>query len=115
MIKLFAKNAAKLPGILAFQIHQVVAIFHTTIEIYVRPKNFFLFFTLSANHNIGNHATKIKNVRGDTGHEAHNNSPPMIAMNKLENRFKQVVLVKIKVYFTQRRKEKLRTQRIYDE
>jgi len=54
---------------------------------------------------------KIKKVRGETGHEAHSNKPPMIAMTKLENRFKQVVLVKIKVYFTQRRKEKLITQR----
>jgi hypothetical protein len=77
----------------------------------VRPKNCFLFFIVSANHNIGSHATKIKKLRGDTGHDAHSNNPPVIAMNKLVNRFNPIVLVKIKDYCTPRRKEKLRTQR----
>jgi hypothetical protein len=53
---------------------------------------------------------KIMNVSGDTGHEAHSNNPPMIAMNKLENRFNPIVLVKIKDYYTPKRKEKLRTK-----
>jgi len=46
---------------------------------------------------MGSHARKIKKLSGDTGHAAHNNNPPPIAIKKFPERFKLLVLVKIKV------------------
>jgi hypothetical protein len=57
------------------------------ITIYVRPKNFFLLFTVDSSQSKGTHAMNIKKVSDDTGQAAQSNDPPPIAMKRLVNRF----------------------------
>jgi hypothetical protein len=70
--------AAILPTSVLFQIHQVVDAFQMINVMKEKPKNLFLFCVLSATNNKGINAMKIKNVSGDTGHDANNNTPDKI-------------------------------------
>ena len=93
--KLLAKKAAIAPGCDAFHIHQVVATFQVNMVIQVSAKNCRLLFTRSSINSNGIHATKMRKVRGETGHAAHNKIPLMKARKRFCERFKINVYVKI--------------------
>jgi hypothetical protein len=45
---------------------------------------------------MGTHATKIKNVSGEVGHDTQRSMPPSIEANRKTKRLKRNILVKIK-------------------
>jgi len=49
--------------------------FQISIAMYENKKNLFVLSILSATNNIGIHATKMRKVKGETGHAAINRTP----------------------------------------
>jgi hypothetical protein len=70
MSKLFARKAAMPPGNVELIIHQVVDTFHISMATYVQRKKFLLLIPCNSIHNNGMNATKMRKVRGETGHDA---------------------------------------------
>ena len=79
MIKLLAMIAAIAPTSVEFHIHHVVHAFQTKVVNMVKKIKCNLFSILSATNNNGIHAIKIKNVKGETGHDVYNKIPERIA------------------------------------
>lgn len=84
--KLFATIAPIAPGAVEFHIHHVVPAFHINIGSKAKRKKRTLFVSCSAINNSGTHATKIRNVKGETGH-AHTSSKPETRLNSKEEYF----------------------------
>ena len=74
------------PGAVAFHIHQVVPAFHINIASSANKKKRIRFVSRSAIKNNGIHATKISNVKVETGH-ANTSSKPAVRLNMREEYF----------------------------
>ncbi len=66
--KLFATIAPMAPGGVEFHIHHVVPAFQMNIVSKANKKKRMRFVSWSAKNNNGIHATKIRNVKAESGH-----------------------------------------------
>jgi hypothetical protein len=88
----FTIIAAIEPTSVEFHIHHVASVFQVIRARDKRRKNNLFRPTLSARYSSGINAMKIKNVSGDTGHEAHNKIPDKRLKLKVIDFFKAMIV-----------------------